>query len=29
VVRVLDMVQLAGWAILLVGYFALFVLNNW
>ena len=27
--RVLDLVQLAGWAILLVGYFALFVLNNW
>jgi len=26
--RVLDMVQLAGWAILLVGYFVLFVLNN-
>jgi hypothetical protein len=26
--RVLDMVQLAGWAILLVGYFVLFILNN-
>ena len=26
--RVLDMVQLAGWAFLLVGYFVLFILNN-
>lgn len=26
--RVLDLVQLAGWAILLVGYFVLFILNN-
>jgi hypothetical protein len=26
--RVLDMVQLAGWAVLLVGYFVLFILNN-
>ena len=26
--RVLDMVQLAGWAILLVGYFVLFIVNN-
>jgi hypothetical protein len=26
--RVLDMVQLAGWALLLVGYFVLFILNN-
>jgi hypothetical protein len=26
--RVLDMVQLVGWAILLVGYFVLFVLNS-
>jgi hypothetical protein len=25
---VLDMVQLAGWAVLLVGYFVLFILNN-
>ncbi|MDX6548666.1 MAG: hypothetical protein QOG33_2216 [Gaiellales bacterium] len=26
--RVLDLVQLAGWAFLLVGYFVLFILNN-
>jgi hypothetical protein len=26
--RVLDMVQLVGWAFLLVGYFVLFILNN-
>jgi hypothetical protein len=26
--RVLDLIQLAGWAILLVGYFVLFILNN-
>ena len=26
--RVLDLIQLAGWAILLVGYFVLFIVNN-
>ena len=26
--RVLDMIQLFGWAFLLVGYFVLFFLNN-